>query len=82
LEDLSLEGRVILKWGFKMWCGEVWSELLWHRIGTGGGRFWMRRRTFGFHKMRWISRLAVVLLASQEGLWSMYLVTTFYHVSY
>jgi hypothetical protein len=36
-----------------------------------GGLLWLRLWTFGFHKRRVISWLAVRLLASQEGLWSM-----------
>jgi hypothetical protein len=39
LDNLNLEGRVILKWFFKWWGEEVWSGLLWPRIGTGFGRF-------------------------------------------
>ena len=35
--------------------GTGWS---WLRIGTGGGRLWVRWWTFGFHKMRGISWLA------------------------
>ena len=35
--------------------GTGWS---WLRIGTDGGRLWVRWRTFGFHKMRGISWLA------------------------
>jgi hypothetical protein len=27
-----------IKWIFKNWDGEVWSGLIWLRIGTGGGR--------------------------------------------
>jgi hypothetical protein len=42
--------------------------LIWLRIGTDGGRLWMRWWTPGFHKMRGISWLAEKLLASQEGL--------------
>ena len=34
--------------------GTGWS---WLRIGTGGGRLWVRQWTFGFHKMRGISWL-------------------------
>jgi len=37
LEDLSVDGRVILKFIFQEWHGDVWTGLLWVRTGTGGG---------------------------------------------
>jgi hypothetical protein len=49
--------------------------LSWLRIGTGGGLLWMRQWTSEFHKMRGISWLAEKLLASQEGICSMELVS-------
>jgi hypothetical protein len=36
LEDLGVDGRIILKLGFKKW-EEAWTGLIWLRIGTGGG---------------------------------------------
>jgi hypothetical protein len=47
------------------------------RIGTDGGLLWMRQWTFGFHKMREISWLAEELLASQNGLCSMELISAY-----
>jgi hypothetical protein len=38
LEDLSVDGRIMLKWIFKMWDEEVWTRLIWLRTGTGSWR--------------------------------------------
>ena len=38
LEDLDVNGKVILKWIIKKWTGEAWTGLNWLRIWTGGGR--------------------------------------------
>jgi len=37
LEDLDVDGRLIFKWIFRKWNGEVWTGFLWIRIRTGGG---------------------------------------------
>jgi hypothetical protein len=36
LRDPGVDGRIILKWIFKVWDGAL-TELSWLRIGTGGG---------------------------------------------
>ena len=42
LEDLDVEGRIILKLILKKWNVEAWTESIWFRIGTGGGHLCMR----------------------------------------
>jgi hypothetical protein len=37
LNDLGSDGRTLLKLILKKWELETWTELLWFRIGTGGG---------------------------------------------
>jgi hypothetical protein len=53
----------------------AWTGLIWLKIGTGGGHLWMRLWTFGFHKMWGISWVAEELVASQEGLCSLELIS-------
>jgi hypothetical protein len=38
LEDVGVDGRIILKGVFRKWNEEAWAGLIWLRIGTGGGR--------------------------------------------
>ena len=37
LEDLGVDGKIILRWIFSKWDLAVWTGLIWFRIGTGGG---------------------------------------------
>jgi len=35
LKDLRIDGSVILKGAFKEWDGEMWTGIIWLRIGAG-----------------------------------------------
>ena len=37
LEDIGVDGRIILRWIFRKWDVGVWTGSSWLRIGTVGG---------------------------------------------
>ena len=37
LDDLGVDGKMILNLIFKKWAGGTWTGLIWLRIETGGG---------------------------------------------
>ena len=37
MEDLGVDGKIILKLIIRKWGGETWPRLLWLRIGTVAG---------------------------------------------
>ena len=42
LGDPDVDGRIMLRWIFRKWEGVVGTGWSWLRIGTGGGRLWVR----------------------------------------
>ena len=40
--DPDVDRRIILRWIFRKWEGIVGTGWSWFRIGTGGGRLWVR----------------------------------------
>jgi len=40
--DLGIDGWIILGWTSSRWDVGIWTGLGWPRIGTGGGRLWVR----------------------------------------
>jgi hypothetical protein len=38
LEDLDVDGRIILTWILRKWGRGAWTGFIWLRVGTGGGR--------------------------------------------
>lgn len=69
------DGKIVLKWILKKWGGKKRTGLIWHTIGVRVGLLWVREWTLGLHKMRHTFWLAEELLASQEGMCSMHIVT-------
>ena len=65
LEDLSLDGRIILKWMLQK-QGEEWTGFIWLSLGKTGRLYWTQKGSLWFHKTWGISCLAEELLASQE----------------
>jgi len=37
LEDIGVNGRIILRWMLRQWNLGAWTGSSWHRIGTHGG---------------------------------------------
>jgi len=37
LENLDVDGRIILIWIYKKWDEQEWTGFIWLRIGAGGG---------------------------------------------
>jgi hypothetical protein len=50
LEDLGVDGRIILKWIFKKWDGEAWTGLIWLRIGQVAGACYCANKPLGSTK--------------------------------
>ena len=40
--DQDVDGRILLRWILRKWEGVVGTGWSWLRIGTGGGRLWVR----------------------------------------
>jgi len=52
LEDLHIDGRIILKLILNECNVRMWTEFSWLRIGQSGGLFWTLWWTFGIRKIR------------------------------
>jgi len=37
LEGPVIDWRIMLRWIFRKWDGDIWDGLIWLRVGTGGG---------------------------------------------
>jgi hypothetical protein len=50
LEDLGIEGTIILQWVFEKWDRETWTGLICHRLRSGEGACQCGTKTSGFIK--------------------------------
>jgi hypothetical protein len=60
--------KIILKSILEESDGVLWTGLIRHRIRTTGGLFWIRYRTFGFHKILRNSRVTAICGLSKSTL--------------
>jgi hypothetical protein len=73
LEDLGVEGKIIIKYIFKKWDGGVY----WIHLAQNSDKWWASLKRVinsGVHKMLGVSWLDKRLLSSEEGLSSTELV--------
>jgi hypothetical protein len=78
MEDLSVDGRI--KWILKKQGGRVWIGFIWLRIGKGGKLGSCECGSEPSSSIKGRNFLTEQLLASQEGLCSMELVSDVTHI--
>lgn len=71
-----------IKMELKEYGDKGWTKFIWIRTGSIGGILWRRWYNLGFHKGPEIYVMAERILASQEGLYCMELVSHFVHHKY
>jgi len=74
LEDLAVDGRIVLKWICKKWDEGTGTGFIWLRKGTLEGLLECSNKRSGSTKWRRSSRLTEVWLTSHESLYTVALV--------
>jgi hypothetical protein len=59
-EDLDVDGRIILKFIFRMQSVGIWTRFLRHRIGSNSGPLWTMWWSIGFNK-GWVTYSSCLL---------------------